>query len=49
MLENVSSMSGKLSLEVYNFLRDKEKVAQYKIDKIPATFVEGEKDYGIWF
>jgi glutaredoxin-like protein len=49
LLEDVSSLSGKLSLEVYNFQLDKEKVAQYKIDKIPATVVEGEKDYGIRF
>ncbi|HEY7317259.1 MAG TPA: thioredoxin family protein [Candidatus Binatia bacterium] len=49
MLEDVTSLSGKLSLEVYNFQRDKEKVAEYRIDKIPATVVEGEKDYGIRF
>jgi glutaredoxin-like protein len=34
---------------VYKFQLDKEKVAQYGIDKIPATVVEGEKDYGIRF
>jgi len=47
LLEDVAALSDKLSLEVYNFQLDKEKVEQYKIDKIPATVVEGEKDYGI--
>ena len=28
-------------------MKDKDKVEHYKIDKIPATIVEGEKDYGI--
>jgi alkyl hydroperoxide reductase subunit AhpF len=34
---------------VYNFVTDKEAVRKYSIDKIPATVVEGEKDYGIRF
>ncbi len=49
LLEEVAALSDKLSLEVYNFQLDKEKVEQYRIDKIPATVVEGEKDYGIRF
>jgi glutaredoxin-like protein len=49
LLEELKELSEKLSLEVYNFQLDQEKVAQYKIDKIPATVVEGEKDYGIRF
>jgi len=49
LLEEVAALSDKLSLEVYNFQLDREKVEQYRIDKIPATVVEGEKDYGIRF
>ena len=49
LLREVSELSDKISLEVYNFQLDKEKVAHYKIDKIPATIVEGTKDYGIRF
>jgi len=49
LLREVKELSGKISLEVYNFQLDKEKVAQYKVDKIPATVVEGTKDYGIRF
>jgi thiol-disulfide isomerase/thioredoxin len=47
LLGEVKELSDKISLEVYNFQLDKEKVAQYRVDKIPATVVEGSKDYGI--
>jgi glutaredoxin-like protein len=49
LLREVSELSDKISLEIYNFQLDKEKAAQYKVDKIPATVVEGTKDYGIRF
>jgi glutaredoxin-like protein len=49
LLREVKELSDKISLEVYNFQLDKEKVAQYRVDKIPATVVEGPKDYGIRF
>jgi glutaredoxin-like protein len=47
LLEDVALLSDKLSLEVYNSLLDKEKVSQYGISKVPATVIEGDKDYGI--
>jgi alkyl hydroperoxide reductase subunit AhpF len=49
LLRDVAELSDKISLEVYNFQLDKEKVAQYRVDKIPATVVEGVKDFGIRF
>lgn len=49
LVEEVASLSNKVSAEVYNLVLDKEKAAQYKIDKIPAIAVVGEKDYGIRF
>jgi len=49
LLKEVQGLSDKIGLEVYNFQLDKEKVAQYRVDKIPATIVEGSKDYGIRF
>jgi glutaredoxin-like protein len=50
LLQDVSSLSSnKIALEVYDFVADKDKVEKYKIDKIPATVVEGAKDYGIRF
>lgn len=47
LLEEVGELSDKLSVEIYDFVKDKEKALQYRIDKIPATIVEGKKDYGI--
>jgi glutaredoxin-like protein len=49
LMEEVAELSDKVSLEVYNFVTDKEQVSRYSIDKIPATVVEGKKDYGIRF
>lgn len=49
ILQELSGLSEKLSLEVYNFQLDKEQVSRYQVDKIPATVVEGLKDYGIRF
>ena len=49
LLEELVALSDQLSLEVYNFLLDHEKVAEYKVDKVPATVVRAEKDYGIRF
>jgi len=49
LLQQVVELSDKLSLEIYNFQLDREKVAQYQIDKVPATVIEGEKDDGIRF
>ncbi|MCD6452294.1 MAG: thioredoxin family protein [Acidobacteria bacterium] len=47
LLEEVASLSDKIELTVYNFLVDKDQVAKYKVDKIPAIVIEGKKDYGI--
>lgn len=49
LLKEVSELSEKLSLKVYNFQLNKEEVTRYGVDKIPATVVEGAKDYGIRF
>jgi glutaredoxin-like protein len=49
LMEEIAALSDKLSLEVYNFVTDPDPVRKYKIDKIPATVVAGDKDYGIRF
>lgn len=49
LLDELTALSDKLTLEVYNFATDKEKVEHYGIDKIPATVVEGARDFGIRF
>src|SRR6266568_2137114 len=49
LLEELAALSPKLSLEVYNFVLDKERGAEYGVDKVPATIVRNLKDYGIRF
>ena len=49
MLEEVSGLSDKLSLEVHDFVADKDLADKYGVDKIPATVLIGDKDYGIRF
>ena len=49
LLEEVAALSDKLTLEVHNFLIDKEKVTEYGVDKVPATVIRNGKDYGIRF
>ncbi len=49
LLTELSELSDKINIEIYDFVKDKEKVKAYNIDKIPAIVVEGEKDYGIRF
>lgn len=47
LMEEVAALSDKITVEVYDFMKDKERVEKYKIDKIPATVVQGDKDSGI--
>lgn len=49
ILEEVSGLSDKIKLTVYNFTLDKAQSDKFQIDKIPATVVMGETDYGIRF
>lgn len=45
----VAALSGKLSFEVYDFVADEDQARKYHVDKIPATVIVGDKDYGIRF
>jgi glutaredoxin-like protein len=49
LLEEIAGLSDQVTAEVYNFVTDPEKVREYNIDKIPATAIVGEEDYGIRF
>lgn len=49
LAEEVAALSDRLSLEVYNFLLDREKVEEFKPERVPCLIVAGEKDYGIRF
>jgi glutaredoxin-like protein len=45
----LSELSPKIEAEIYDFSKDKEKVNEYNIDKIPAIALSGKKNYGIRF
>lgn len=54
IVEEIASLSDKISTEIYNFVTDKATAEIYDVDKIPAIAVlrveDGEdKDYGIRF
>lgn len=51
IVEEVAGLSDKISVQVYDLVKDKAVAEQYQIDKIPATVVmrggDTPKDYGI--
>ncbi len=47
LLHEVAALSDKIDLQVFDFKADKETAAAYGIDKIPATVIMGDQDYGI--
>ena len=47
LVEEVVALSDKLSVEVYDFVKDKAVADEMGIDKIPAVAITGAKDYGI--
>jgi glutaredoxin-like protein len=49
LLEEVSGLSDKVELQVYDFTADQDKAAEFGIDKIPALVIKGEQDYGLRF
>jgi glutaredoxin-like protein len=49
MLEEVSDLSDKLSLEVHDFVAEADLARKHGVDKIPAIVLLGDRDYGIRF
>lgn len=49
ILEEVSGLSDKLTFEVHDFVAEADLAKKYAVDKIPATALLGDKDYGIRF
>ncbi len=49
LLKEISDLSGKISFKVHDFVADSEEAKKYEIDKVPATILLGDKDYGIRF
>ena len=49
LLEEVAALSEKISLESHAFVNEADLAKKYGIDKIPATILLGDRDYGIRF
>jgi len=47
LVQDIATLSNKLSVEVYDFVKDAEKAKEYCVDKIPALAIIGAKDYGV--
>ena len=47
LLEDLVQLNDQLSLTVYDLVADADQAKTYGVDKIPATVLVGEKDYGI--
>lgn len=47
LVEEVAALSDKLSVEVYDFVKDGAIAESMGIDKVPAVAITGKKDYGI--
>jgi alkyl hydroperoxide reductase subunit AhpF len=49
LIKEVAALSDRISVEVLNPAVDRERAEAYGIEDVPATVVEGERDYGVRF
>jgi glutaredoxin-like protein len=49
LLDEVAALSEKITLEAHDFVKESDLAKKYGIDKIPATILLGDRDYGIRF
>jgi glutaredoxin-like protein len=47
LIQEFAALSDRITVEVYDFVVDGDKVKEYGIDKIPALAIIGKKDYGV--
>jgi len=47
LMEELASLTNRIKLTVYDFEKDKDKAEKWRVDKIPALLIFGEKEYGI--
>jgi glutaredoxin-like protein len=49
VVDELAELSPKIKVEKYDFVKDIVKAKEFRIDKIPAIAVIGNKDYGVRF
>ncbi len=47
LIKEVSELSDKISIEVYDIAKDDDKAKDYGIDRVPVTLVQADKNVGI--
>ena len=47
LVQELATLSEKISVEVYDFVSNADKAKEYGIEKIPALAIIGKKDYGV--
>jgi len=47
LIQELTKLTDKIAIEVYDFLINADKAKQYGVDKIPALAIIGKKDYGV--
>jgi len=49
MLEELAGLSDKIALKIHDLVGEPEIAERYGVTRVPATIVEGDRDYGIRF
>ena len=47
LIQEFATLNDKITVEIYDFVTDADKVKEYGVDKIPALAIIGKKDYGV--
>jgi glutaredoxin-like protein len=47
LAQDMATLSDKINVDVYDFVKDAAIAQQYNIDKIPALAIIGKRDYGV--
>ena len=47
LVQDLATLTDKITVEIHDFVADTEKAKEYGIDKIPAIAIIGKKDYGV--
>jgi glutaredoxin-like protein len=47
LAQDMAILNDKISVDVYDFVRDADKAKEFGIDKIPALAIIGKKDHGV--
>ena len=47
LAQELSTLNDKITTEVYDFVTNADKAKEFKVEKIPALVIMGNKDYGV--